>query len=45
MAATAANGVFGASGALPRCKTYVEQQVVWLVASMCKPHLRQAPDR
>ena len=45
MAATAANGVFGASGALSRCKTSVEQQIKWLVASFCKPRLRQAPDR
>ena len=45
MAATAANGVFGASEALPRWKTSVEQRVMWLVASFCKPRLRQAPDR
>jgi len=33
---------FGASGALFRLKVFVKQQVMWLVASVCKPRLRQA---
>ena len=42
MAATVYNKRFGASGALPRWKTSMEQRVTWLVASVCKPCLRQA---
>ena len=35
MAATAANGVFGAIGALSRWKVSGEQQIMLLVASLC----------